>query len=206
MAEVSEDLRPFVPGFRVCATCFEPYEFRLQGAVSRQRCRCPNKVPVGRTWPGYDFNEHLHLCECCSMVVLRSGSKWSVWFCDVCKHRVSELNDSVGGCLIPIGRHSLMNGVGVTARGVDPAGEEERLAIAGAFHGKLMGLFGAMEHLHAFAQARRREIANELGFPSEEDIGLPVWLESMAAAAAREGSTVDGAACLEKLREWFIQA
>ena len=202
---VPEDLVPLVPGFRICATCFEPYEFRLQGAVSRQRCRCPDKVPEGRTWPGYDFNEHLHLCECCSMMVLRSGSRWSGWFCEACKGQVDELNRAAGGSVIPIGRHSLMNGVGVSGREVSSAGEDELDAIAEAFLDDLMGVFGAQERLHRFAAARRREIAGELGFPSGEDIDLPVWLDSLAAAAARSSSELGEAWSFEELREWFIR-
>jgi hypothetical protein len=91
---VPQDLTQFVGGVRICATCFEPYEVRPQEEPSRQRCRCPDKVPEGQTWPGHDINEHLHLCECCSMVVLPSGSRWSVWFCKACKRRVDELNES----------------------------------------------------------------------------------------------------------------
>ena len=134
-----------------------------------------------------------------------SGSKWSVWFCDACQHRVSTLNGSVGRCVIPIGRHSLMNGVGAPAREFDPTDEEERLAIVDAFHGDLMGLFDSMEHLQAFAQARRREFANELEFPSGEDIDLPVWLESMGVAATARSKFGD-AASFEKLLDWFTRA
>jgi hypothetical protein len=43
-----------------------------------------------------------------------------------------------------------------------------------------------METCSRSAQARWREIANELGFPSGEDIDLTVWLDSLAAAASRE--------------------
>ena len=77
-------------------------------------------------------------------------------------------------------------------------------ALVEAFLGDLMGVFGAQERLHAFAEARRREIASELGFPSGEDIDLPVWLESLAAAAAPESSEFGEASSFEKLREWFI--
>ena len=201
---VPEDLVPLVRGFRICATCFEPYEFRLQGALSRQRCRCPDKVPEGPAWPGHDLNEHLHLCECCSMVVLRSGSRWSVWFCEACHQRVFELNESAGGGVIPVGRHSLMNGVGVAGREVSSAGDDELDAIAEAFLGDLMGVFGAQERLHAFALARRREIAGELGFPSGEDIDLSVWLDSLSAAAARDSAAFGDAASFEELRRWFL--
>ena len=137
-----EELQPLVGGFRICGTFFEPYETRPQGEASRQRCRCPDKVPSGAKWPGYDVNEHLHLCECCSMVVLPSGSRWSVSFCEECKQRVDELNESVGRCVIPIGRHSLMNGVGVAGRDVTSAGEDEIDAVVAAFLDGLTGLFG----------------------------------------------------------------
>ena len=97
-----------IEGFRLCATCFEPYEWRLQGAASRQSCRCARKVTTGSRWPGYDYNEHLHLCECCSAEPLESGSKWSIWFCSECQGRVDGFNSQLGFYAMPIGRHSLM--------------------------------------------------------------------------------------------------
>jgi hypothetical protein len=40
-----------------------------------------------------------------------SGSKWSLFFCEDCKMRVVAHNQGAGRCVIPIGRHSIMNGV-----------------------------------------------------------------------------------------------
>ena len=34
-----------------------------------------------------------------------------VWFCRECLYRVKDLNNGAGRCVVPIGRHSLMNGV-----------------------------------------------------------------------------------------------
>lgn len=201
--EIPEDLRPLIKGFRLCLTCFEFYEFRLQGAVTRQRCRCRrDEGATDATWPGSDFNEHLHLCECCSMVPLLSGSKWSVWFCDDCKPRVVALNGSVGHCVVPIGRHSLMNGVGVSTSELVSGGTERR-AVVDAFSGKLMSLFDAMQHLHVFAQARRRGLVERLDFPAGEDVALPDWLETLTAAEGEDPSSFGKAVSFEMLVDWF---
>ena len=62
-------------------------------------------------WGNKDFNADLELCYCCGAVEIRSGSKWCSFFCGPCHRRIGRLNRSVGRCVIPIGRHSLMNRV-----------------------------------------------------------------------------------------------
>jgi hypothetical protein len=61
-------------------------------------------------WPGYDFNMVAELCRCCGQVLLKSGNKFSVWFCDHCKEHVGLLNGRLGRYAIPIGRHSFHGG------------------------------------------------------------------------------------------------
>ncbi len=65
-----------------------------------QRCACEPKEPPA-----------IELCRGCAAATIPSGSKWSVLFCDACKERVVAYNRAAGGCAIPIGRHSLMNGI-----------------------------------------------------------------------------------------------
>jgi hypothetical protein len=78
------------PNFMLCGTCHGLYEDKPQpGFATPQRCACSRTDEP--TWPRYDFNEHIHLCECCRLVPLRSGSRWSVWFCEECKARVRNL-------------------------------------------------------------------------------------------------------------------
>ena len=55
------------------------------------------------------------MCNCCGIEVLRSGTRWSVWFCDTCKERVREVHSQYRAYLLPVGRHSVMAGFGVTA-------------------------------------------------------------------------------------------
>ena len=201
----SDELRVLIDGFRVCSTCFDPFEFRLQGATSRQRCQCPDKVPAGGSrWPGYDFNEHLHLCECCGAEALPSGSKWSVWFCDECKAMVLDLNGRAGFSAIPIGRHSLMNGVGLSGTQVSAAQEADRERLIQAFSHNVTGLFGAMEHLHAFARTRRAQLTSMLERPAQPDVPLGSWLEWLRCAAGSDPARFSKEASFSNLELWFF--
>lgn len=92
---------------RICSRCYELYEPDVALELP-QRCGC-NRGSDPR-WPGADFNERALLCRCCGLTVLRSGSRWSPFFCEPCKHRVIDLDRRIGRLVIPIGRHSIMNG------------------------------------------------------------------------------------------------
>jgi len=41
--------------------------------------------------------------------------------CDECKQRVRALNETAGRCVVPIGRHSLMNSVNIEGRSLSGA-------------------------------------------------------------------------------------
>jgi hypothetical protein len=62
------------------------------------------------TWPLFDFNRGVDLCYCCGIEPLTSGSRYSVWFCDICKPMVLRLNAVHQRCIIPLGRHSFHYG------------------------------------------------------------------------------------------------
>lgn len=63
-----------------------------------------------KTWSGYDYNRFVELCQCCGVVPLHSGSRWSTWFCPVCRKEVDLLNARLGRYAVPIGRHSVHAG------------------------------------------------------------------------------------------------
>ncbi len=100
----------------VCPDCLDVVgsAFSLRGHVRGgrplvQRGTCPphRARPHEPTWDGFDFTRQVDLCYCCGVVPLLSGSRWSVWFCDDCKHQVGLLNGRHGRCVLPIGRHSV---------------------------------------------------------------------------------------------------
>lgn len=113
----------------VCADCFEiygPWHYKGEAVgipdinffqLCARDCPSRNQKPdmpfkeAGEAkWPRFDFNRVVELCYCCGQEVLKSGSKWSVWFCKECKERVIEFNTQYQRTIIPIGRHSLMAG------------------------------------------------------------------------------------------------
>lgn len=82
--------------------------------VQRGSCARHAAPPGEPRWPGFDYNRRVELCNCCGTVPLRSGSRWSVWFCDACKQQVMLLNGRHGRCVVPIGRHSIQAGLSLT--------------------------------------------------------------------------------------------
>lgn len=104
-----------VPEMEVCHACAQVVGrfYRTHFGYRVQYGRCgEHTVPEGADsrWPRYDYNLHVDLCRCCGRVPLRSGSKWSVWFCKACKEQVGLLNGRHGRCIVPIGRHSVHAG------------------------------------------------------------------------------------------------
>jgi hypothetical protein len=99
----------------VCGPCGDVVgpadDFAQRGFTMLQGGKCPaHAAPDHSTWPGYDYNRFVELCRCCGTVPLRSGSRWSVWFCAACREQVDLLNQRLGRYAVPIGRHSVHGG------------------------------------------------------------------------------------------------
>lgn len=156
--------------FRMCLRCLAPYQ--VPGPGPTQRCACSRPHDDER-WPGRDINEHIHLCECCFGRLMRSGSKWSPFFCPDCKTLVSDTNAALGFCLIPVGRHSLMNGVGLSG----PQVADD--SAANAFASGLIGLFHRMSWLNDHARTVAPPFAGALGIDPDEEVGLDAYLDAV---------------------------
>ena len=74
-----------------------------------QRCCRSAAAAAEETWPWYDYNAAAQICDACGADVVRSGSKWSSYYCGPCSTAVVALNKKRGDLILPIGRHSLMN-------------------------------------------------------------------------------------------------
>ncbi len=153
---------------------------------------CPCRRTDEPTWSGSDFNEHVHLCECCLQEALPSGGKFCVWFCNRCKELVTRFNDERRVWLIPIGRHSFM------VRTYDPPGhlmlpgsvvsldETGRTAAIARFADGFLGMASSMDRLHEWSKARLRSNLLDLGFPAGADVRLPAYLKAARARAAED--------------------
>jgi len=142
-----------------------------------QKCGCVHKNNtrgIGEKWPGFDFNEVATLCYCCGRELLNSGSKWSVWFCDECKQRAINLRNNVGWFVIPIGRHSLMNGIAGDLAGKT---DEEFINAIKDFSKKTNTLFDRQDRLVNWGLYTVRKNTKRLGISSEgSDVNLSLYL------------------------------
>lgn len=171
-----------------------------------QRCTC-RPDPDEPTWDRFDYNQYVRLCRCCLQEVLRSGSRFSCWFCPECSRRVVALNDRLRVWLIPIGPHSFMartydppgpvmlsGSVAVTPG--DPASEAaiERFCTAA------VGLFDRIGMLQAWSESALLQNLRDLRFTPGQDVRLPEYLSAIRARAAEDAHFTKRAA-FERLRE-----
>jgi len=104
-----------------CTRCTEDEQWVVSGRGldgfdhAQQKCwydiiRDEKRYP-GSSRYKYDFNKSYEICYCCGLEIIPSGSRWSLFYCVDCKQRIRRVNELVRKCMIPYGRHSMMNGV-----------------------------------------------------------------------------------------------
>jgi len=95
-----------------CPKCMQPHgKFKLRWREwVEHRCDC-DKHEDPKWSEGMDFNKAYETCYCCGLEIIQTGSRWSTFFCRDCRKAIRKFNDSVGTCVIPLGRHNMMNGV-----------------------------------------------------------------------------------------------
>jgi hypothetical protein len=151
-----------------------------QQDVRRFRQCCRSEGADEERWPRFDFNCYLELCRCCGVEPIRSGSRWSLFFCEECKVRVLAFNRAVGHWVTPIGRHTAMHGLLV--RGNEPFDPH----VAERFVGAIRGLFAGIDHLDEWAGRVVQENLAELGFAAGEEVGLSDYLQATSGRIDKE--------------------
>jgi len=149
----------------------------VDGVTVWQRCDCTPAGGLHEQPRVGDFNTALELCRACGLVLLQSGSRWSVWFCEPCKTQARSLNERMGRCVVPIGRHSLMNRI--TVRSAAPADIE-------AFAGRLSTLFDATGAIRQWSRTVVRENLVAAGRPHEVDVDVESYLASVRGVASSD--------------------
>ena len=101
----------------ICTTCLYPTSL----GQGKQSCRC---VPY-KAYPGVDCPSGFHLCYLCAAVVVGGESRWSWEACESCLKFNRSLKSKYGVSLA-LGRHSIMNSIGVP---IQASAEEQEKAI-----------------------------------------------------------------------------
>ena len=139
---------------------------RLRGWAGRvQGCPCEPSEP----WPSCDVSRALDLCLVCARGTAGGTTRWSWLACTHCRAVDRALRDWLGMRVLPLGRHSIMNGVGLR---VAEASQDDVDAFAVRFEGLGLG----WDRLYVWGAAEARRLADRL-----VDTGPEVPLERWQA-------------------------
>jgi hypothetical protein len=181
-----ESTAPLVVGDRdaerlvVCSACgrlrgpwrYAIDEFRDLWFV--QSCGCDRtEEPL---WPRFDYNTAVELCWCCASEALPSGSRWSTFLCDECRHRALDLRRPDGRLVVPIGRHSLMNRTSLSVDSVWSRPQE-----VPEFAERLIELSAGITAVWEWGARQARAHLEALGLDGEPDVSLGEYLVRLAA-------------------------
>lgn len=145
---------------------------RLRGNTpyGYQACRCEPAV----AWPDVDVSRAADLCAVCARGPAGGVTRYSWLGCVSCRAVELELREWLGICVTPLGRHSLMNGVGVRVAGAIDADRE-------AFVTALEGLDTSWTRLGQWADSEARHLERQLATKAPE-IPLTVWRQVFPAS------------------------
>ena len=99
-------------------------------------------------------------CAICGLKITNGHTKWRQILCGPCKDRARPINEAAGRCLIPIGIHSIVNGMALQ---VGAGGITDAQAIAVA--DQLKAVLGAAGGLQKYGETLIKRRAAELDLP-----------------------------------------
>lgn len=131
------------------------------------------------------------VCRVCGAELLTTSSRWSLVVCLACKKRVLQVNRQLGRCLVPIGRHSIVNGAAWRPTpGVDPRTDPTLRGFVDRF----ADVSGGVLRLDRWGPAVVRRACRELGF--DDEVGVAGYLRHARVH-------IDKQTQLEELLEWL---
>jgi hypothetical protein len=134
----------------ICRECLElrgPCFDTFSRVERTQRCACEPEEP---RWKAYDYNRAIELCRCCAAATVKSGSRWSPFFCQACDAHVRSYDRIAGHAAIPVGRHTAMNGI------LLDGGQATNPRAMAAFQTAMADLFGRVTRLVRWHRDRVR--------------------------------------------------
>jgi hypothetical protein len=116
---------------------------------------------------------------------------------------VRYLNHIMGRYVIPIGRHSLMGGIGIEGSELAHADDRRFHELVDGFADQMRGWSDSIDHLHAFAARRTVFLTDAIGLDAASDLQLDTWLQRVRphAYASPLGFGKEGS--FDSLVHWF---
>lgn len=161
----------------VCTT-----HIKLVGVYEGKEHRCPCD-PGGddwreQEWGGHDIAALLDLCNICVRDVMKSGTRWSWRACETCRSVNNAIATAINGethpgnQILPLGRHSLMNGIAVGAGSLQCGGVTE------ASVEPLVSFFEFSKRLTDWKEEEGRRLVDRGGLTGLDRVPLDDWVAS----------------------------
>ena len=107
----------------LCTHCFSLSDLSKQ---TSQRCRCEEQIPINLGM--LDCPSGLHFCYICARAVAGGFGRYSWNACKSCLGVNSGMAEWLG-VSVPLGRHSIMNGIGISMSATRPEFEDGATAL-----------------------------------------------------------------------------
>ena len=160
------------PAFHEFFICTNYFSLTSKGATT-QRCQCE---PY-RSIPGLDCPSGYHLCYVCSVRVAGGTSRWSHEACSICLDANKSLRREK--ICLPLGRHSIMNGLAIPIEVSDERFQE--------LAGELVGFINVMTLLGELAKQRTITMFQTQGkWANVRFIPLQHWEKTFQLPANKE--------------------
>jgi hypothetical protein len=152
----------------ICTTCWE-----LKGPGAPCRCdRQAPSVPADETEEQQESGIGPWLCHTCQLAVIPPAGRWTLLHCDVCRPEIEQLNRDAGGLVVPLGIHSIVNGLSIQG-GRDEVPDDE----LEEFAARLERMSRRIEWLTAHRRQRTEWLCNELGFADRRTVKLRTFVD-----------------------------
>ena len=120
------------------------------------------------------------LCQVCAGTLLRDFSRWSTILCATCRVRAVDVNSRLQRVVVPIGRHSLVNGS--TIRPLPDAPDDRDVPLeqfAAGLAAQTNAMIRSLDQLEVWGRRRTREECQSRGLADGRDVPLAVYLWSV---------------------------
>jgi hypothetical protein len=165
-------------GINVCGTCFGLHG---QSGNRRQLCSCASpeehralsdaRYQIAGTY----WTRIAAICFCCGAQLLKADHHFAIWFCGGCKDRARAVNEACGRCAIPIGWHSIVNGVFI------PGNRCKTLIGATGVADELGAFFRETTDMHDWGKQIIERHWRSAGLPINEDVAVDDYLSAVIA-------------------------
>ena len=174
---------PWIPS-SICTTCWELFGDQ---PGHRDACSCPDRrTPHDGSVTSAERGVPCRLCAVCALRVVRGHTRWRLHHCASCVPRVQALNARLGRLAVPVGIHSLVNGVSVKANPGQPRVSRKDAA---RFAAQLANIGRGGLRLDQYRTHLVRSRCERLGLVDGPAITLGRYLRACDAAGITTGTS-----------------